>query len=164
MNHAKAEPAVRERDDLVGAARPARVAPGVGDDDDLELEALCAMDREQPNGARALLLGDRFELLRAERLLLADEPHEPREIGAANRLVLASEPAELAQVREAPRPVPAREHCEVVVVLGENALAERLEPDSGGLPDESPVALEERAEKALVRGRETLRQLRARAR
>ena len=85
--------------------------------------------------------------------------HEPREIGAPNRLVLASQPAELAEVCEAPRPVPAREHCEVVVVRGENALAERFEPDSRGLSDESPVALEEGAEEAFVRCRQSLRQV-----
>ena len=109
-------------------ARPADVAPRVRDDHDLELEPLRGVDREQPNRAGALLLGDRFELLRAERLLLADEADEPGDVGAANRLVVAREPTELAQVREAARAVPAREDGEVVVVLGEDPLAERLEP------------------------------------
>ena len=134
MHHPEAEAPVGERDDLVAAARPAGVAPRVGDDDDLELEPLRGVDREQPNGVGALLLRHRLELLRAERLLLADEADEALDVGAAQRLVLAREPPELAQVREPPRAVPAREHGEVVVVLGEDLLAEPLEPDARATP------------------------------
>ena len=153
MHHPEPEAAVRERDDLVAAARPADVAPRVRDDHDLELEPLRGVDREQAHGVRALLLGDRLELLRAERLLLADEADEAREVAPADRLVLAREPAELAQVREPPRAVPAREHGEVVVVLGEDLLAEALEPDARRRRDEPLVALAEGAQQPLVLGR-----------
>ena len=100
MHHAEPEAPVRERDDLVGAARAADVAPGVRDDHDLELEPLRRVDREQPNRASALLLGDGLELLRAERILLADEADEAGDVGAADRLVVAREAPELAEVRE----------------------------------------------------------------
>ena len=108
------------------------------------------VDRQQPDGAAALLLGDRLELLRAERVLLADEADEARDVGAADRLVVAREPPELAEVREAAGAVPAREDGEVVVVLGDDPLAQRFEPDTGRGAHEALVALEERAQKALV--------------
>ena len=69
------EAAVRERDDLVGRGR-SLVATCVGHDHDLELETLGCVDRQEPDGVRALLLGDRLQLARPERLLLADEAHE----------------------------------------------------------------------------------------
>ena len=150
MHHAEPETAVGERDDLVRPARPADVAPRVGDDHDLELEPLRRVDRQQPNGASALLLGDGLELLRAERVLLANEADEARDICAANRLVVAREAAELAQVREPAAAVPTGENGEVVVVLAEDPLAERLEPDAGRCAHESLVALEEGAQQALV--------------
>ena len=123
MHHAEPEPAVRERDDLVRPARATGVAPRVRDDHDLELETLCAVDRQQPHRTPALLLGHRLELLRAERVLLADESDEPGDVGAADRLVLTCQATELAQIREATRAVPAREDGEVVVVLGDDLLA-----------------------------------------
>jgi hypothetical protein len=46
-------------EDLVGGGRAARVAPGVRDHDDLELEPLRGVDREQPHRVGALLLRDR---------------------------------------------------------------------------------------------------------
>ena len=150
MHHPEAEATVRQRDDLVRAAWAAHVASRVRDDDDLELQALRRMDREQPHGAAALLLGDGFQLLRAERVLVADEADEALDVRAADRLVLAGEPAELAEVREATSPVPAREHGEVVVVLADDPVAQRLEPDPGRRAHEPLVALEERAQQALV--------------
>ncbi len=112
VNHAEAEPAVRERHDLVGAAGPARVAPGVRHDDDLELETLCAVDGEQTHRPRALLLRDRFELPRAERLLLADEPartprdrrpESPRTREPAGRACVGSRSAATRPSARAPR-------------------------------------------------------------
>ena len=114
-----------------GAARATDVATGVRDDHNLEFEPLRPVDREQPNRTSALLLGHGLELLRAERVLLADEADESRDVGAADRLVLARQPPELAQVRESTRAVPARENGQVVVVLGDDSLAQRLEADPG---------------------------------
>ena len=73
MNHPKAEAAVREGHDLVGAPRPADVSAGVGDDH-VELESLGAMDREEPNGACTSSSATASRLLRPERLLFGDEP------------------------------------------------------------------------------------------
>ena len=86
------------------------------------------MDREQAHGVRSLLLGERLELLRPQRLLVLDEADEGGEIGAADRLVFAREPPELAQVREPTGTIRAREDREVVVVLREDLLADPLEP------------------------------------
>ena len=94
----EAEPAVGERQD-VRDRRPD--APGVGHDDDLELEALRPVDRQQANGVAALLLRDRVRLLRAERLLTLDEANEALEVGAAQLFVGAREAGELAEVRVA---------------------------------------------------------------
>ena len=130
MDHPEAEAPVGERDDLVGAARAADVAAGVGDDHDLELETLRGVDREQPDGVGALLLGDGLELLRAERLLLADEADEARDVGAAERLVRRGRAApSLRRFANRRRAVPARENGEVVVVLGDDLLAQPLEPE-----------------------------------
>ena len=137
-----------------GPLGPPDVATGVRDDDDLELQALRRMDGEQPHGTAALLLGDGFELLRAERVLVAHEADEALDVRSADRLVLAREPPELAEVREATAPVPAREHGEVVVVLAERSARTSLEPDPGGRAHEALVALEERAQQALVAGLE----------
>ena len=158
MDHPEPEAAVRERDDLVAAALPARVATRVGDDDDLELEALRAVDREQAHGVRSLLLGERLELLRPERLLVLDEADEGGEIGAADRLVFAREPPELAQVREPTGTVPAREDREVVVVLREDLLADPLEPRARRHTDEPLVPLAERAQKLLLLDRDPFRE------
>ena len=59
-----------------------RLRAGVGDHDDLELEPLRGVDREQPDRVAALLLRDRVRLLRPERLLPLDEAHEPLEVGS----------------------------------------------------------------------------------
>ena len=114
------EAAVGQAEDLVRVAR-CSVAAGVGDDDDLELEALRAVDREQPDDVGALLLGNRLELGGADDALLANEAHEALDVGAAQLLVRARQPRQLAQVRVAAPPVPLGEHREVVVVVGETA-------------------------------------------
>jgi hypothetical protein len=72
MNHPEPEATIGERDDLVASARAARVAPGVRDDHDLELEPLRPMDREQADGIGTLLLRDGLELLRPQTLTRAD--------------------------------------------------------------------------------------------
>ena len=113
----EAEAAVGQAEDLVGRGRVA-VAAGVGDHDDLELQPLRRVDRQQPDGVGALLLCDRVPLRRPDRLLLLDEADEAFDIGAAQLLVRAREPRQLAQIRVAPAPVPLREHGEVVVVVG----------------------------------------------
>ena len=120
------------------------------------------MDRQQPHRARPLLLGDRLELARADRLLLADEPDEALDVAAAQLLVRAREPRELAQVRVAAPPVPLGEHGEVVVVLGDDLLAQALEREPRRRGDEPVVALPERAQQPLVLVGERRRQLRAR--
>ena len=74
-------------------------APCVRDHDDLELEALGGVDREQPDGVGALLLRHRVRLLRPDRLLPLDEADEALDVGAAELLVRPREPRELAQVR-----------------------------------------------------------------
>src|SRR5262245_64246083 len=126
MSDLEAEAAVREGEDLVGRRRLA-AAPLIGDDHDLELQPLRRMDREQADGVASLLLRDRLELARADRLLLGDEADEALDVGAAQLLEGAREPRELAQVRVAAAAVPLCEDCEVVVVLGDDSLAERLE-------------------------------------
>ena len=67
MGDLESEAAVREAEDLV-RSRP--LAAGVGDDDDLELEPLRGVDREQPDGVGAFLLGDGVALGRPGRVLL----------------------------------------------------------------------------------------------
>ena len=149
---------VGEREDLVGRRRPAEVAARVGDDDDLELEPLRRVDRQQAHRVGAFLLGHRLELRGAERLLVAQEADEALEVRPAHLLVGAREPHQLAQVRVAAAAVPAREHRQVVVVRRDELLAEPLErqPRRGG--DEPLVALLERAHEPLVALRERLRQ------
>ncbi len=93
------EAAVREAEDVV-ATLP--VAAGVGDDDDLELEPLRGVDREQPHGVGSLPPRRRRRSSRApDRLLLGDEPHEALDVRPAQLLVGAGEAGELAQVRVA---------------------------------------------------------------
>ena len=132
------------------AARAPHVAPGVRHDHDLELEALRAVDRQQPHRPAALLLRDGLELLRAERLLITDEADEPRE--SAPRIASYSRASRPSLRRFAKRrdSVPAREHREVVVVLAQDAVAQSLEPDPDRRADESLVALEECAQEPLV--------------
>src|SRR6185436_9907010 len=100
-----------------GGGPAAGVAAGIRNDDDLELEALGAVDREQADCARPLLLRDGFALRRAERLLVADVAHEALDVPAAQLLVRARHTHELAKIRIAARAVTPSEHGEVVVVL-----------------------------------------------
>ena len=123
----EAEAPVGEREDLVGRRRPAEIAARVGDDDDLELEPLRGVDRQEAHGVGALFLGHRLELRGAEGLLVAQEADEALQIAAAHLLVGAREPHQLAEVRVPAAAVPAREHREVVVVAGDDELAEPLE-------------------------------------
>ena len=126
VGDAEAEAAVGEAEDLVGR-RGVPIAAGVGDDHHLELEPLGRVNRQQPDGVGALLLGHGVALRRPDRLLLLDEADEALDVGAAQLLVRAREPRQLAQVRVATAPVPLREHGEVVVVVGDDPLAEALE-------------------------------------
>ncbi len=126
IRDAEAETAVRQREDLVGGRRRL-VAAGIGHDDDLELETLGGMDREQPDRVGALLLRDRLELPRADRFLVTNEADEAFDVRAAELLVGPSEACELAEVRVATATVPLGKDGEVVVVLGEDPLAETLE-------------------------------------
>ena len=59
------------------------VTPGVRHNDDPELEPFRRMDRQEPDYVSALLLRDRLELARADRLLLGDEPDEALDVGTA---------------------------------------------------------------------------------
>ena len=121
------KPPVRQSTRISSGDGGAPVAARVGHDDDLELEPLRGVDREQPHRVGALLLGDRLELARADRLLLADEAHEPLDVRPAQLLVRARQPGELAEVRVPAAAVPLRQDGEVVVVLGDDPLAEPLE-------------------------------------
>ena len=85
------------------------------------------MDREEADRVRALLLRDRLGLARAGGVLVADEADEALDVGPAQLLVGAGEARELAQVRVAAAAVPLREDGEVVVVVGDDPLAELLE-------------------------------------
>ena len=145
----EAEAPVGEAEDLVGGRRVA-VAARVGDDDDLELEPLGGVDRQQADGVPTLLLGDGVPLDGAHRLLLADEADEALDVGPAQLLVGTGEPRELAQVRVATAPVPLREHGEVVVVVGDDPLAQALEREARGRLRQPVVALPERAQEPRV--------------
>ena len=114
------------------------------------------MDGEEPHRVGSLLLGERLQLLRAERALIAHEAHEPAQVCAPHGLVLACEPAELPQVREAPGAVPARQNRQVVVVLGDDLLAELLQPETRGGTREPLVPLPKGAEKPPVVGADPL--------
>ena len=140
----EAEAAVGQTEDLVGRGRVA-VAAGVGDHDDLELQPLRRVDREQPDGVGALLLCDRVPFRRPDRLLLLDEADEAFDIGAAQLFVRAREPRQLAQICVAPAPVPLCEHGEVVVVVADDPLAQAFEREPRRRLREPVVALPERA-------------------
>ena len=103
------------------------VPPGVGNHDDLELESLRSVNRQQADRIASLLLGNGLELAGSNRLLVAHEPDESLDVGAAQLLVRAREPGELAEIRVAAPAVPAGKHRQVVVMLREDALAEPLE-------------------------------------
>jgi hypothetical protein len=145
VGHAEPEPAVRERENLV-RGRCCPVAARVGDDHDLELEPLRRVDRQQPHRVGALLLGHRLQLLRPDRLLLEHEAHEPLDVRSAQLLVGTRQARELAHVRVAALAIPAREHGEVVVVLGDDRLAEALERELRRSGHEPLVPLLERAQ------------------
>ena len=81
---------------------------------------------------------------------LADEADEALDVGPAQLLVRAGEARELAEVRVAAPTVPLGEDGEVVVVLGEDPLAEPLERDPRGQSREPVVALAEGAEELRV--------------
>ncbi len=155
MRDLEAEAPVRQCED-VGRGRA--VAPCVGDHHHLELEPLRGVDRQQADSVRPFLLGDRVGLLRSDRLLAFDEPDEALDVGAAELLVRACEPRQLAQVRVAPAAVRQREDREVVVVLGEDALAQELERRVRGDVEEPLVALPEREQEPSVVLREVARQ------
>src|SRR5207237_2238249 len=95
--------------------------------DALELQTLRRVDGQQPDGVRAFLLRDRLELAGADSLLVADEADEAFDVRAAQLLVRAREPGELADVRVPPPAVPLGEDGEVIVVLGDDPLAQALE-------------------------------------
>src|SRR5262249_34906019 len=124
MRHLEPEAAVRQAQDLV---RSRLLAPGIGNDHDLELEALRGVDRQQPHRVCALLLRDGIALGGADGVLLADEADEALDVGAAQLLVRARKARELAEVGVPTLPVTTREHRQVVVVLDEDALTEKLE-------------------------------------
>ena len=98
------------------------LAAGVGERDDVELEALGRMHREDPDGIDLLLGERRLRLLRRELREGADEREEAGEVGSAQRLVVACEADQLAHVGVAAAAVGLRETGEVVVVLGHDAL------------------------------------------
>ena len=124
MGDLEAEPAVGEGKDVRDRGPE---TPGVGHDDDLELEALRRVDGEQADGVTTLLLGHGVGLFRTERLLALDEADEPLEIGSAELFVGPREACELAKVRVAPSAVAARQDGQVVVVLRQDPLAEKLQ-------------------------------------
>src|SRR3972149_4106033 len=79
------EPPVRQAEDLV-APRTRPVAARVGDNNDLELEPLRGVDRQQPDRPCTFLLRNCFQLAHARGILLPDEADEPPDVGAAGLL------------------------------------------------------------------------------
>jgi hypothetical protein len=71
-------------------------APGVRDDDDLELQAFRRMDRQEADGIPSLLLRHGIGLLGARAPPALDEAHEALEVGAAQ---LSYERARRASLR-----------------------------------------------------------------
>ena len=147
MGDLEAEATVGEAEDLVGTGT---LPAGIRDHHDLELESLGGVDREQPDGICALLLGHRVALWRADCVLLGHEADEPLDVGSSELLEGAGETSELAQVGVAALPVSACEDGEVVVVLDEDPLAEQLEREPGRALDEPLVALQECPHEAAV--------------
>ena len=126
------------------------VPPRVGYHDDLELESLRRVDREQPDGIPTLLLRDGLALASAGGLLIGDKAEETLDIRAPQLLVGACEPRQLAQVRIATAAVPARENGQVVVVLRDDPLTETLEAGGGRCANDPVVALSESLEEASI--------------
>src|SRR6185437_1146565 len=108
------------------------------------------VDREQADGLGSLLLRDRLELARAERLLVGDEADEALDVWAAQLLVRAREPRELPHVRVAATAVPLCEHREVVVVLADDALAKPFERQPRHRVAQTVEALTEGAQQPCV--------------
>ena len=147
MGDLEAEPAVRERQDVrCGRAAP----PRVGDDDDLEFEALRGVDRQEPDRVGSLLFGDRVGFLRADGLLAPDKADESLEVAAAQLLVRPGEAGELAEIGIASAAVVAGENGEVVVVLRQHTLAQELERRVRGELEQPLVALTERQQQPAV--------------
>src|SRR6187397_2109252 len=117
------------------------------------------MDREEPDSVASLFLCDGLTLPGPGRLLVRDEGKEPLDVGTAELLVRAGEPRELAEIGVAAAAVPPREHGEVVIVLGDDALAEALKTGGGGRAHEPVVALAEGFEEAAVARAELRRKL-----
>ena len=116
------------------------------------------MDGQQPHRVGPLLLRDGVALGGADGLLLLDEADEALDVRAAQLLVGAGEARELAQVRVAAPAVPLREHGQVVVVVGDDPLAEPLEREARRGVGEPVVALPERAATGVCRAVEIRRQ------
>ena len=157
VGDAEAEAAVGEAEDLVGRGSVA-IATRIGDDHDLELEPFRRVDRQQPHSVGSLLLGHSVALGRADRLLLLDEADEALDVWPAQLLVRAREPRQLAEVRVAPAAVPLRQHGEVVVVVGDDPLAEALEREPRRRVGEPVVTLPEGTQKPRVVGVEIIGQ------
>src|SRR5207302_691971 len=127
------EPAQHPADRRLALRGGARL-DGPGDDQAVDRPRHRDVVEPQPLGPLLLpaLLAHGLELARAELLLLADEADEALDVRPAQLLVRAGEPHQLAQVRVAALPVPAGEDGEVVVVLGDDLLAEALEREARG--------------------------------
>ena len=145
----EADPPVRQAQDLV-AHGVLGVPPRVGDDHDLELEALRRVNGQEPHRIAALFLRDSLALARAGGLLVGDEAEEAFDVGTAELLVGARKPRELAEVRVAAAAVPPGEDREVVVVLGDDPLAEAFETRIGRGPHQPVVPLAEGLEETPV--------------
>ena len=91
--------------------------------------------------------------------LLVAEADEPLEVGPAHRLELGREPGELAQVGVAAVAVGHRQAGQVVVVLGDDQLAQPLERDLAGALDQPREPLRERQREPPVGRREPRRRL-----
>ena len=80
----------------------------------------------------------------------ADEADEAFDVGSSQLLVRACEPRQLAQVRVAAPPVPLREDGKVVVVRGDDLLAEPLQRERARGGDKALEALAKCLDEALV--------------
>ena len=147
------------RDEHVGQAASGALPALVGQDDHVELEPLGGVHRHEDDRVAALL-GDRgLALPRGQRGLLVTEPDEALEVRAAHGLELGREPRELAEVGVAAVAVGHREAGQVVVVLGDDQLAQPLERDLPGPLDQAGESLGERKRQAPVGRRQARRRL-----
>src|SRR5207237_7684489 len=99
----------------------------------------------------------RLELFRPGLVVLADEADEAFDVGASQLFVRACEPCQLAQVRIAAPPVPLREDGKVVVVRGDDLLAEPLQRERARGGDKALEALAECLDEPLVASIEAFR-------